>query len=193
MKNMSDLLVKEIAEFMIWAEDTFGIEATFGSYAAGGGSCYGYNSSCRMTWTEWKGLDYWCGHQNVPGNTHWDPNLPTDRIHAAVAKIKGGETVPSDPGLKDGEIEMTVKLELLRKYSGYSSKGLAHQQEDVKTCQALLLKEGYEDRNTTDPRNYADGYFGPGTETAVKNFQQAEGLAVDGVVGAATWAALLSQ
>ena len=36
----------------------------------------------------------------------------------------------------------------------------------------------------------ADGIFGPGTETAVKSFQQAKGLGVDGVAGPKTWAAL---
>lgn len=33
----------------------------------------------------------------------------------------------------------------------------------------------------------ADGYFGPGTEKAVKEFQQKNGLAVDGSVGPNTW------
>lgn len=36
----------------------------------------------------------------------------------------------------------------------------------------------------------ADGVFGAGTETAVKAFQRANGLADDGIVGPATWAAL---
>ncbi len=37
----------------------------------------------------------------------------------------------------------------------------------------------------------ADGRFGPGTELVVKNFQTSRGLTADGIVGDATWAALV--
>ena len=36
-----------------------------------------------------------------------------------------------------------------------------------------------------------DGYFGPGTEAEVRRFQEAHDLAVDGLVGVNTWAALM--
>ena len=54
---------------------------------------------------------------------------------------------------------------------------------DVTALQQRLQELGF------DP-NGVDGIFGPGTESAVKAFQQANGLAVDGVVGPNTQAAL---
>lgn len=54
---------------------------------------------------------------------------------------------------------------------------------DVYAIQHLLTARGYA---TT-----ADGIFGSGTEAKVKSFQQAAGLTVDGIVGRATWEALV--
>lgn len=58
--------------------------------------------------------------------------------------------------------------------------------KEVKTVQRLLLSLGYE----MDGYG-ADGSFGSATEKAVKQFQKATGLAVDGVCGTDTWHALL--
>ena len=57
--------------------------------------------------------------------------------------------------------------------------------EDVKYCQELLLKLGY------DLGSYgADGRFGAKTQAAVKSFQGSKGLTQDGIVGPRTWQAL---
>ncbi len=56
--------------------------------------------------------------------------------------------------------------------------------ERVKSVQYLLRSRGY--------TVAADGNFGPGTETAVKNFQTSRSLTADGVVGAQTWESLIS-
>jgi len=55
---------------------------------------------------------------------------------------------------------------------------------DVMLCQERLTIHGYP--------TAADGIFGSGTEQKVMQFQGANGLSVDGIVGPATWDALLA-
>ncbi|MDO5112559.1 MAG: peptidoglycan-binding protein [Clostridia bacterium] len=55
--------------------------------------------------------------------------------------------------------------------------------EDVVKLQTALVRAGY------DPGKI-DGVFGPKTEEAVKRFQRAMDLTVDGIVGSRSWAAL---
>ena len=57
------------------------------------------------------------------------------------------------------------------------------QQHPVQTLQYLLRARGH---SVT-----VDGIFGPGTDAAVRAFQQQKALAVDGIVGPATWSALI--
>ena len=58
--------------------------------------------------------------------------------------------------------------------------------DDVKELQTLLDKHGF-------PCGEIDGVFGPATDKAVKSFQKANGLTVDGKVGEKTWAALRQE
>jgi peptidoglycan hydrolase-like protein with peptidoglycan-binding domain len=58
--------------------------------------------------------------------------------------------------------------------------------EDVKTIQSQLLNLGYHQVGV------ADGIFGPQTEQAVRSFQSANKLDVDGIVGPQTYALLIS-
>jgi peptidoglycan hydrolase-like protein with peptidoglycan-binding domain len=57
--------------------------------------------------------------------------------------------------------------------------------DEVKELQGLLNKQGF---SLT-----VDGLFGEGTEDAVRKFQSTHGLAADGMVGPATWKALLNE
>ena len=59
------------------------------------------------------------------------------------------------------------------------------QGESVKRLQALLVRAGHP--------LVVDGDFGNKTSVAVMEFQQANGLGADGIVGKKTWAALLDD
>lgn len=77
------------------------------------------------------------------------------------------------------EKTITVKVRQL-------SKGM--EGNDVKTLQAALIANGYSCGSAG-----ADGDFGNGTETALKQFQTKYKLGADGIAGNGTWTKLLSK
>lgn len=98
---------------------------------------------------------------------------------------KNGTWIDPEPYLDKDYIEegKTVKIEMNVLVRG--AKG-----EQVKTLQRLLIALGY--KMESNGKTYGvDGSFGGATERAVCAFQKAEGLTVDGHVGAATWGKLL--
>lgn len=60
----------------------------------------------------------------------------------------------------------------------------------VESLQMLLIGHGYEMKNGNKVHG-VDGDFGAATENAVRAYQRANGLEVDGVVGPNTWSKLL--
>ncbi len=70
-------------------------------------------------------------------------------------------------------------------YSGNAITKRGDKGDRVYEVQCLLLGWGYSVGSSG-----MDGDFGRGTESGVKAFQRDRGLAVDGVVGKNTWAAL---
>ena len=62
---------------------------------------------------------------------------------------------------------------------------------DVKEIQATLNRLGIRDKNGN--KLAVDGFFGPLTDSAVRNFQRQNGLVVDGIVGPQTRGTLGSQ
>lgn len=75
------------------------------------------------------------------------------------------------------DVKVSIKLDVLRR----GVKG-----SQVEAVQILLEGLGYK-----LPKYGSDGEFGAETEAAVKKYQTHKKLAADGVVGAATWSALL--
>jgi archaellum component FlaF (FlaF/FlaG flagellin family) len=81
------------------------------------------------------------------------------------------------PKYSKGENTVNVTVDVLKNGS---------RSENVKALQILLNGRGYSCGN-------ADGVFGAKTLSAVKKFQTAKKLSVDGCVGAQTWQALLGE
>lgn len=118
---------------------------------------------------------YICQQYNIPSREiygHRDFNAtqcPGDQLYAMLPKLRSDVAAR----IGDGGGNPIVWPIVQRGQSG----------ERVKTVQYLLRARNY----TLTP----DGIFGTGTETAVKSFQTSQSLTSDGVVGAATWEALI--
>lgn len=136
------------------------------------------------------------------GSNHGDPRNwqrkfggSMDAFRASVAALINGNTSPSDVVISKGE-QATVETQKPAKEAQkkpqtesvvYDMKTLRNggRGTQVKVLQFLLNAKGYNAGN-------ADGIFGANTLKAVKAFQKAQGLSMDGVVGKNTWSKLLA-
>lgn len=118
---------------------------------------------------------------------HWFPKhgkTMDDFRKAVQAQMgKGGVTAPTTSQKPTGGVSVankgniTVKMPVLQK----GSEG-----NTVKALQALLIGYGYSCGSSG-----VDGDFGAATDKAVRSYQKANKLAVDGSVGTNTWNKLL--
>ena len=99
---------------------------------------------------------------------------------AKVAGLKKKNVQEDKPNTTNTEV-CTVEVNVLKK----GAKG-----EQVKAMQILLMGYGFKMENNGKTYS-ADGSFGAATENAVKAFQKAKGLSVDGSCGPKTWNKLL--
>jgi putative peptidoglycan binding protein/rare lipoprotein A (RlpA)-like double-psi beta-barrel protein len=101
-----------------------------------------------------------------------------------AATTSNGQTggVPAQPGAGQAPPMGPVAPQLGQRVLGKGAAG-----DDVKTLQQMLRTRGYGSSLT------ATGVFDEATEQAVRGFQRAAGLAVDGVVGPQTRPALVAM
>ncbi len=88
---------------------------------------------------------------------------------------------PSAPGDTVVTAGSVLYYPILKYCDGYTDVN-PHLNRDVRRLQNALNKAGYS--------TGADGLFGSGTESLVKQFQSSQGLKADGVVNTNTWSAL---
>jgi hypothetical protein len=97
-------------------------------------------------------------------------------IRGFIAPKYDAEVVQPKP-VEEKEEVCSVNIKVLKK----GAKG-----NEVKSLQILLNGYGYSCGSSG-----ADGSFGPATDKALRAYQKAKGLTVDGVCGPATWSKLL--
>nr|WP_241267496.1 serine/threonine-protein kinase [Streptomyces scabichelini] len=113
-----------------------------------------------------------------------DPSTPGTETSAPADASPSRSSPPPEPPSKPATPPWISDC------THYSGNGLTRQGDSGKRVlqvQCMLTKRGYSVGNTG-----VDGDFGPGTESAVRNFQSGKALDANGVVRRETWIALRS-
>ena len=131
------------------------------------------------------------------GSNHGDPRGwqrkfggSMDQFRESVAALLNGNTSPSEPVISKAEqipVETPKPAQKPAESVVYDMKTLRNGSKgtQVMVLQYLLNAKGYE-------AGKDDGIFGAKTLAAVKAFQKAHGLSMDGIVGKNTWSKLLA-
>jgi hypothetical protein len=128
------------------------------------------SNRCKEGWRPYSGSNPHNDHAHVEVTAAAADNLTVATINRAMSArlrwIEGAVT----------------NLPVLRK----GAKGA-----DVRRLQSLLAANGHPPARSFNAAHRPDGIFGAGTDAAVRSFQKAANLAVDGIAGKNTWVALL--
>lgn len=134
----------------------------------------------RLSWDRWKMFPGLAAHVIVPNNDHWDWGFGDGaKVSAMVHEILDNAGIVMPPARPGGNFPPAPQ----NPGDGLIMEGMTGGQ--VQFVQDLLVGLGYD----LGPAG-GDGVFGPDTKTAVMAFQRDKGLAVDGIVGPATNAAI---
>lgn len=185
-----------LAEVVAYLKEVHGIGDDIHARPSGSSWSYGINSPHRLGAREWEALNGITAHGGVFGQTHWDTGvLDLHRIWTPAPKPEPKpepkpQPKPQPKPTPTPEVDTVMtKLPTLRLNDGFKA-GRPERKPHVQRLQAILAIEGFVAANTF--KNHTpDGLFGNGTLTAVRNFQKARKLTVDGIVGEKTWQALM--
>jgi peptidoglycan hydrolase-like protein with peptidoglycan-binding domain len=120
--------------------------------------------------------------QNYSGRKdgmHFEINAPESAVKRALAAYKArhsGTAPPPPPPVSIPKFPLAAG-------KFYGPKGVMGPDAGLKVWQAQMLHRGWSQLGT------ADGVYGPLTEQVARAFQAEKHLAVDGLIGADTWAA----
>ncbi|MGK3963612.1 peptidoglycan-binding protein [Sorangium sp. So ce118] len=150
---------------------------------------YFYGKARKFRWIpDWRQFQLYFHHMKADGlDCLDDPFIKAagpkaEDPFAAVPATPEGAAPPKARSLGNAPLAGRPDLEAIAAGRGALRKGMKG--PGVKALQGALIALG------ESVPGGADGAFGPGLEAAVKQFQAKRGLAADGVIGAATLAAL---
>lgn len=111
-------------------------------------------------------------------------SAPTDSSIGGTTTEQPVADTCDDP---DSSNDMWTDNCVLKRYGTYARSSYSKGVQRIMWCQSASLQ------NASSIDAFSDGAFGPGTAQAVRDYQTANDLTVDGVVGPDTWNSLQSK